>query len=361
MKELNSSIDSLGYHSLVGRKGLPNIPDLNGMTTATIEQHYSWLGINWDRASNTSLKDGTPYYRTYTNLVRPPALLDRPSTSLPDIEEIDLGFFDPDLGGQLFYRLTHPFFEDTYTSSADFYRWEYERFKYLHEILYHNRISSTKRWDRPLLNPPPAEPDPNTPPKPPLYRDITTELLDINIEPNKAWGIKLSSDLEFDVLVDGIPAHTSVTTIKLSPLLSNSITVRFTNISNQLIPVPPPVVGATPPDGSSSSSNLDSPEYLVDDSLLLPRVINPKPTYLRVDLYGEELARHFYHVGGELEDQQATLLHKVDTPFTSRLLPPNKEGPNFPKEFWNYRSFVPPVLAEYYERENKDLTITVLT
>jgi hypothetical protein len=312
------NLDKYSHSQTIGKINSPNIPNLNGMTTASVDTFYAWLGMTWESSSNTSLKSGLPFNREYT-------LLEQESVDY-DIEEIDLGYLDPDLEGRHFYRLTNYFFEDNYSSSGDFYRWQYERYRYMQELLYHNKISSTQEWKRPSTGEEPSL----------IYSDLTREPLIITIDTGKALGVKLTSDAFFTINED----TTLTQNIKLSPLLDTNLIVRFNEITNPFLVTD---LGINP----VPSNNV----------LGIPRVVSPTPTYLKMEFFGEQLAQRMFHVGGEIEEDEEILIHPINSSFKGRLLPPGKPGLN--NEFWNYRDYIPPILEDFTSRRQRGASWTI--
>lgn len=307
-------LDQYSYQNTLGSSVSLEVPNLNGMTTATVDTFYDWLSTSWQSSSNTCLSDGTPYYREYTQL-------ELPTDVEYSIEKIDLGYEDPDLEGRYFYRVTHTFYEHMYSSSDKFFRWNYEKNKYIHEILYHDSPSSTKEWKRESL-----------PTEPPQYQDINQEPLNIDISVGKALGIKLSSDSPFIYIYDGeesLPTKEAL----LPLLLKQEITISFKEVSNQL-----PI--------SQDGLIISLP------NLSIPRLPVPYPTYLRMDLYGEKKARSFFHVAGEVQEEEEILKHLPATPFEERLLPPGKQNLN--KVFWNYPPVSRPTIENFKNRLAQD-------
>lgn len=284
---INEALDGFSYHNLIGRKLENSIPDLNGMTTATIERYIPWLGMNHAIASNTSLKDRSPYYREYSKVFY--------GSQKPGVQEIDLGYYDPELEGRYFYRMTHLYYEDIYTSTYPFYQWEFERIQYMYEVFKSKEVSTSLNWNRQS-----QETDEGYT----QYEDI--EDLSFSIEMNSAIGVNISSDTPFSVHLGDLLIHSHNNSLDI-PIVSEpnlSIDIDIDKISNQ-----------------NGVMN-----------------IQPKPTYLKIDLRGGHIVQRAYHPMGEIEEEETTYIHKPSTPLDKRLLPPNKKkgDPDFPTEFWNY-------------------------
>jgi hypothetical protein len=311
-------LEQFSYEKSLARVTSMDIPNLNGMTTASIDTFYEWLGMSWQSSSNTCLKNGTPYYREYTEL-------ELPIEEDFLVEKIDFGYIEPDLEGRYFYKVTNIFYEHSYSSSDSFFRWTYEKNKYIHEVLYHDSISSTRKWERPRLES-----------EPPQYQDINQEPLDISIEAGKALGLRLSSDTSFTYTYEGVESQAGLSH-HLPLLLTEELVVRFSNITNQL---------PLSQEGLLSPLNQD-----------IPRVAIPTPTYLKIEAYGEKKARDMFHVAGEIEEEEEILKHPISTPFEERLLPPGRGDLN--KIFWNYPLKALPKLEGFDQRSKKELVWTI--
>lgn len=310
MTELSEALDQFSFHNLLGRKIMDNIPDLNGMTTATIERHIPWLHYSHAIASNTSLKDRTPYFREYS-------IPFYEEGAVPQAQEIDLGYYDPDLEARYLYRVVHTYYEDTYTSSYPFYQWEFERSQFRHELLKYKTTSSKLNWERPLLGYQHED-------LPVQYDDVSN--LRFKIDMNSGVGIHITSDCKYQVLV-GDQLFISESGVVFIPIVSsNSLTIEVLESTNQI----------------------HQTLHDQDDNGLIRRLRHtsdtgdtlgtPSPTYFNIEIKGESIATRAYYPEGDIEDLETTLIHKPGTPLDRRLIPPGKSfgDPNFPTDFWNY-------------------------
>jgi hypothetical protein len=162
-KDIKEYIERTDYKEQLKSIRLEEPPDLSGgFNIADIEKYYPQIDMKWEYASNTTI-GGVTKQRTYTEL----------EFNLEDeikIEIVDFPYYQEDLGGQHFYKLTFPFYEWTYSSDGDFYKWELDRYKYLFEGFYPNKENEV------------------------ITIDNLTNRQSIEIELGKALGILIQSD-----------------------------------------------------------------------------------------------------------------------------------------------------------------------
>lgn len=315
---ITEALDDFSFHNVIGRKLSNSIPDLNGMTTATIERYIPWLGMSHSIASNTSLKDRSPYYREYSKVFYR-------EDERPSIQEIDLGYYDPDLEGRYFYRVTHLYYEDIYSSTFPFYQWEFERLAHMYEVLRYKGESSLLKWERPLL--------PYQHESLPSQYETVGSSLSLNINMNSAVGVHITSDCEYIVKSGDLTFHSSNGTISIPIVKDSSLNILCTKVTNQINQVMRERInGMTTYIYKESISDGDTYE-------------DPTPTYFNISMRGGNIAQRAYHPMGEIEEEETLLLHKANTPLEKRLIPPGIRmgNPDFPITFWNYNGCEPQV------------------
>lgn len=307
-----NDLSDINYQNLIGKK-LANVPSLNGMTTAVIERRIPWLLYNHEIASNTCLKDGTPYFREY-------CIPFYDSNEQVKVEEIDLGFYDPDIEARYLYRVFFTYYEHQYTSTYPFYQWEYNRAQFRQETLRYKTIGTVYQWERDLL-------DYQSENLPRQYINFDKPEIELGINMNSGIGIEIESDSSFYLLI-GEERHDSINNrlsipivksdyLKLKAPVNKQIHQRYSSYEDNLGYVRYRTI---------KSSDGDSTDYVF-------------PTFIRVSIKGESIASRSYYPEGEIEELEKEIIHKARTSLDDRLIPPGiKRGnPNFPTEFWNYK------------------------
>jgi hypothetical protein len=313
MTELSQALDQFSYQNLIGRKVGSDVPDLNGMTTATIERYIPWLNYNHEIASNTSLKNKNPYFREYSIPFYEPS-------ERPQVQEIDLGYYDPDIEARYLYKVTHTYYEDQYSSTYPFYQWEYNRSQFRHELLKYKKAGTVVLWNRELL----FYQHHNLPTQ---YQDLSNNGITFDISMNSGIGLNITSDCEFSVSTgDQTFSSDGKGSIHI-PIVRNG-TATVTGVSNNQI-------------HQWYTQDIDIENYIrytLNKGLSGDSYDNIYPTFFRIEILGEEIASRSYYPEGDIEELEATLIHRPNVPLKDRLIPPGKSAldPNFPTSFWNY-------------------------
>lgn len=312
MTELTTAIDKLSFNDLVGKR-LGSIPNLNGMTNAYIEKRIPWLHMNYEIASNTCLKNETPYFREYI-------IPFYRNEDKVQVQEIDLGFYDPDLEGRYFYRVVHFYYEHQYSSTYPFYQWEYTVGRFRHETLRYKTISSQYRWERELL----SYQHENLPTQ---YINFSSNLIQLKVDMNSGIGIEVKSDSPFSILIKDKTYESSDNSFSLSIVDASSVLIK--SAANRQI-------------HQFYRSNEDESGYIthylvnLNDGDSTTLVF---PTFIQINILGEKIASRTYYPEGEIEELEKELIHSPSVSLDNRLIPPGKSkgDPDFPTKFWNYK------------------------
>lgn len=192
-KKIDEYIKRTDYKEKIKDITLEEPPDLSGgFNVANIERYYPQIDMKWEYGSNTTI-GGKTKQRTYTEL-------EFNDSDEVKVELINFSTYQEELDGKYFYKLTFPFYEYTYSSDGDFYKWEVNKYKYLFEGFY------------------PNEKDSEIP-----IEDINNKKsIDINV--GKALGIIINSELPVDIkYIDKIYRNGD----KIEPLTKEEIQVSW--------------------------------------------------------------------------------------------------------------------------------------
>lgn len=311
-------LDNLTYENLVG-KNLSAVPSLNGMTTASIERYIPWLSYNHEIASNTCLKDGTPYFREYS-------IPFYETDELVKVEEIDLGFYDSEINARYLYRVIYTYYEHQYSSSYPFYQWEYTRAKFRHETLRYKTVSTNYKWERDLLSYQHED-------LPTQYINLDSEYLELKVYMNSGIGAEVVSDSPFSVIIGNETIESIDNAISIAIVGEKYFVIR-SKANKQIHQIYSDVENLETgyiTKRLNISSYGDSTDFIY-------------PTFIKIGIKGEFIASRFYYPEGDIEELEAQLIHKPNTTnIKDRLVPPgvNKDDPNFPSRFWNYDGIEP--------------------
>lgn len=174
-------------------KELKNIeiesPDIDkGFSSDTIQEYVPFIDMIWIVGSNTIIGDKT--IREYKELIEPnPAIIKVVEIN----KEENHSIYDTNS----FYSVTKEFYEDNFSSSEPFFKWNRFRLKYKkQELFYNSFIEKTETFNSSI----------------------------ITVNPNKALGIRIYSDLPFITNITGLN-NWILDTNKISPLSTNEIII----------------------------------------------------------------------------------------------------------------------------------------
>lgn len=300
-------------------------PDLSkGFSTADLEEYIEVLNLKWIIGTNIVL-DNKTFSRNYSNLIFP-------QEESIHIEEIDLGYEDEELEGRYFYRLVTNFIEENYSSSKDFYKWDYEQLKYKLERYFHNQVTDSILWERECTETSPSIIDTNSEEHLTYfsYEILPTEFI-FNFNANKALGVKFTSDHPFTIEYEDTILDQNT---KVSPLISPEVKLIFKNVEN---------------------------EYYSSLNTRQTKENPPKPSFVKADLYGTKwpLAGIKFMPLGEIEEAREILIHRVGTELEIRKKPPGKM--NFRSDFWNETNKDKdlPTINTFFDRKVKEPELVI--
>ena len=318
---------------------LPNLS--NGFSIDTISQFNDLVGMDWEVASNM-VTNNKVFRRSYK-------ILSEDMEKPPRIQEIDLGSHSESLDGRYFYKITHYFVEDTYSSQQPFFKWKRERLKFEQEVLYHNKITNELRWER-NINKKIVIPDDQAygSEKGSVYKEYEDleDILNLPISVNKCWGLQVESDGEFIIEYRGEQVFKGFKSHKLSPLLSTDIKITLVNNKNHtgsktISPIPTNTnnnkddyYNGSNKDGirnnnnnNNNNNNESSNSGNSKSSISIPYPTVVLPTYLVCKLYGTEepkplpIGRKMMPLGEDIKYRE-TLIHASHVKESDRYKPP---------------------------------------
>lgn len=312
-------IEDFDKTQLVQQEVIENTPST---FISTLPRFYTELQTTWDEGEQITDTKGNIISRTFKELEF------EDNANLFIFE--DTGFGDT-VEDRYIYRVHLPFTETEYYSADNtlydsFHRWTEATNGFFQEIIYRHKIIAQPRWDRPIdyssattgtcpigdVDPTPTDTGKDeytfvaVPPAeypeviPPLdefqggycfrYENLSIPFV-LNLDVGKALGAVVNSDGAFTLeLGDGTTFESVTNGVELNPLLLVKQQLRIT------FPNP-------------------------DQNL---------PTFVQVDLYGEEFQRGY--LPSNLDFEPENIHHPSGTLLATRLQPPNK---SFPDNFWN--------------------------
>lgn len=270
---IEDQVKGLRANDVIARLPMAKPEDISSMTIATIDRVNPIVNIGWEVGTNLAYKDGRSYSTTYIELEERPndPILIEP-TPLPP---------DPDFDAISLLRLTKRFYEITYTSLPDYYKWMKDVHEYIQHIYYYNKVSSESDYHIPL------------------GIDYPLELV---IDLGNALGISIESPLAFMIEDEDIERFS----ITISPYTSNTLKIiipRGLLIIDPIgsIPTPTPILGP-----------------------------------MKIKYYGQQEVKREYIPIGDIEIEEDILVHPRELDLYDRLVPPGKA--HLRAIFWNTQS-----------------------
>lgn len=295
---MTDEVKGLRANDVMSSLPLGKLDDISSMIIATIDKPNPIVNLSWEVGTNMAYRDGRPYSTTYIELEErseDPILLEPiPLPPDPDLEAISL------------LKVTKTFYELTYTSLPDYYKWIKDVHEYVQHIYYYNRVSSEVNYPIPLG----------------IYP------LELVIELGNALGIGIESPLAFTIDDEDIERLS----INISPCLSDSLRI--------IIPRGPVISDVNVVDqGSNSPSSILGP--------------------IKIKYYGQQEAKREYIPLTDVEVEEEILIHPRDADLYTRLVPPGKAY--LRQHFWNSqaptgtsinRTFTTPTIKRMNETTN---------